>query len=505
MKPKKSIFTYLLLVAAVVILVNILAAKLFFRLDFTQDNAYTLSKATKDILKSLNEPLTVTAYFSEDLPPEIAKVRRDFKDLLIEYSTFAKSNLRYEFVNPNSDEQTENKALHSGVQPIILDVREKDQIKQQKAYMGAVLQIGDRKEIVPFIHSGSSMEYVLSSSIKKISITDKPTIAYLQGHGEPTLNAIPQVYAALSILYNISTVDLKDSAVDLTKFKTAVLLSPKDTISPQDFLKLDNFLNNGGRLFIGCDNVVGDFSTASGNVHTTGVENWLSQKGLTIEKSFVIDVSCAFVNLAQRQGAYQITTQVPFPYLPIIKTFENHAITKGLEQVILQFASPLTFKSDGETQFISLLKTSEKSGIRPAPLIFDVQKQWIQQDFPLKNIPVAGLLTKKLSNHKEWKIVVVSDGDFAINGTGQEMQQLQPDNINFIVNAIDWLSDDTGLMELRTATVTSRPIDEINDEKKILIKYFNFLFPILAMLGYGIFRMQYNRTLRIKRMDENFI
>lgn len=103
MKNKKSLTYYLLLIVGVIILINILSDKLFVRLDFTADKTYTLSKATKNILKNLSEPVTITAYFTKDLPPQIAQTRRDFKDMLIEYGNISKGKLVYEFVNPNKD------------------------------------------------------------------------------------------------------------------------------------------------------------------------------------------------------------------------------------------------------------------------------------------------------------------------------------------------------------------------------------------------------------------
>ncbi|MEI7663647.1 MAG: hypothetical protein WCK34_15680, partial [Bacteroidota bacterium] len=79
------------------------------------------------------------------------------------------------------------------------------------------------------------------------------------------------------------------------------------------------------------------------------------------------------------------------------------------------------------------------------------------------------------------------------------------DNVNFMVNGIDWLSDDTGLIELRTKEVSSRPLDQMDDGKKALLKYLNFLLPIMLIIGFGFFRWQYRRNLRMKRMDENYI
>ena len=136
---------------------------------------------------------------------------------------------------------------------------------------------------------------------------------------------------------------------------------------------------------------------------------------------------------------------------------------------------------------------------------FDIQKQWTETDFPLSNLPVAGLFEGKLAGNNISQMVVIGDGNFPINGTGQQMQQQQEDNISLMVNSIDFMSDDTGLIELRTKGVTSRPLDQIEDGKKAFLKYFNFLFPLLIIIIYGIVRMQMKRNLRIRRMEEGYV
>jgi ABC-type uncharacterized transport system involved in gliding motility auxiliary subunit len=100
---------------------------------------------------------------------------------------------------------------------------------------------------------------------------------------------------------------------------------------------------------------------------------------------------------------------------------------------------------------------------------------------------------------------VFGDGNFPVNGEGQGAQQQQPDNINLFVNAIDFLSDDTGLITLRTKGVTSRPIDQVEDGKKAFLKYLNFLLPLILVIGYGIFRAQRRKMLRTKRMQKGYI
>ena len=100
--------------------------------------------------------------------------------------------------------------------------------------------------------------------------------------------------------------------------------------------------------------------------------------------------------------------------------------------------------------------------------------------------------------------IVFGDGDFLINGPREQARSLQPDNVSLVVNAIDWLSDDTGLIDLRTKGATSRPLQQLEDATKTLLKYVNFLLPILIVIIYGLMRMQRNRSIRLKRMSDNY-
>lgn len=95
------------------------------------------------------------------------------------------------------------------------------------------------------------------------------------------------------------------------------------------------------------------------------------------------------------------------------------------------------------------------------------------------------------------RMIVFGDGDFIINGSGQNQQRLNEDNVNLFVNSVDWLADDTGLIQLRTKGVTGRPIDPtLEDGTKALLKYLNFLLPIFAIIIYGVYRFQIKRKLK---------
>ncbi|WP_281987013.1 GldG family protein [Aquimarina aggregata] len=499
----KKLSITILLIIGILIFINLVSEQFFFRFDLTEDNQYTLSDATKDIMESLENPITVKAYFSENLPPDIAKTKKDFEEYLIEYARLSDNNLVYEFINPNENKEKEQQAIESGVNPVMINVREKDQMKQQKAFLGAVLELEEQKEVIPFMQPGAPLEYLLSSSIKKIAVINKPSIGLIQGSGEPSLQQMIQVKQGLDVLYNLTPFNLNDSVPVPDTFKTLALVKPIDTLNDGALKQLDTFLERGGNLIVALNRVDGDLTRAYGSVVHTGVENWLKEKGVDIKDDFVVDAQCASVSVQQQQGMFRFNSNVSFPYLPIINNFSDHPITKGLEAVVMQFASPIKYTAnDSLKKFTPIAFTSEKSGSVKAPQYFDIQRQWSESDFPLKKQPVAGILEQIHANGNTSRICIVGDGDFAVNAN--QGQQVQANNINFMVNAIDWLSDDTGLIDLRTKGIQYRPIDVLEDSTKTILKYFNFLFPILLVIIYGIVRMQMNKNKRIKRMQESY-
>ena len=164
----------ILLITGIILLVNVVSKDIFFRYDATSDKVYTLSKATNSILKNLENPITVTSYFTSDLPPQYAKNISDFQDLLKEYNRRSGGLINFEFIDPNSDPQLEQEAAQNGVQPLLINVREKNEVIQKRAFMGAVLKSGDMQEVLPFIQPEGPMEYQLTKAVKKLSKSVKP-------------------------------------------------------------------------------------------------------------------------------------------------------------------------------------------------------------------------------------------------------------------------------------------------------------------------------------------
>jgi len=137
----------------------------------------------------------------------------------------------------------------------------------------------------------------------------------------------------------------------------------------------------------------------------------------------------------------------------------------------------------------------------PLLRFINLGKDWTKNDFPLKGQTVGALLEGHFGGSNTARIFLITDGEFAVNGEGREMQQRQPDNVSLMVNVIDYLSDDTGLIELRTKEITSRPLEALEDGERNFLKWLNFLLPISLVIVFGIARLQWRRNIRKIRME----
>jgi gliding-associated putative ABC transporter substrate-binding component GldG len=502
MKSKTSVTYFILLVAGIVVLINILANRFFVRIDLTEDNRYTLSKATKNLLRNLEEPVTITAYVTRKLDPSFDYIRKEFEDILTEYHSVSKGMVMYEFKNPLKDEKAEQEAREAGIAELQVQVRENDQFRAQKAYLGAVIKYSEESEVIPAIGQTQGLEYSLSTAIKKLTVKEKPLVGILQGHGEPPLQQMQVVVDAMEVLHQVEPVYLNDSTNELMKYQAIAIVAPKDSFPKSHLDQLTQFLSTGKGIFIAINRVGADQSNQWGNTISTGLETWLSSLGVEVSNNYLVDVQCPVVTLQQQQGQYISLKPVRFFYFPFINNFTDHPVVSGLEQIILQFASPVSFTGDTAIKFVPLAKSSKQSGTKSSYSIYEVDRDWSESDFPLSELTVAAALEGKIAGNTSSKMVIVGDGELPL---GSNSNQVYQDNINMMANAIDWLSDDTGLIELRTKGATLRPIDEMEEGKRKFLKYLNFSLPLLLVIIYGIYRMQRNQMKKIKRMEVGYV
>jgi ABC-type uncharacterized transport system involved in gliding motility auxiliary subunit len=179
MRSKEKIATYtkFILYLLVVVLVNLAGITFFLRLDLTENRIYSISRASKTVVQTLTEPLTISVFFTEDLDAPYNNIERYLRDLLEEYALTANRFFNYRFYNVSPDAEgmdlsaMENQRLaeNYGIQPVQIQVIEKDEVKFVKAYMGLVIIHGDMIERIPVITSADGLEYKLTTSIQKLN------------------------------------------------------------------------------------------------------------------------------------------------------------------------------------------------------------------------------------------------------------------------------------------------------------------------------------------------
>ena len=304
----------------------------------------------------------------------------------------------------------------------------------------------------------------------------------------------------LSNLTDMQSINLNND-IPLDPYNVVCIIDPKDTYSAYEIERLENYLAKGGRLFLALNHAIGQLGDRnSGFINPTGIENMLEKMGLKIKYDFVVDNNCGSIAIDQRYGLFEFQTNISFPYLPIITNFSKHTITYGLRSMLLPFASSIEqVKTHSAYIFSPLAKTSGISGIQQAPVFFNLQKQWTQNDFNHPHNIVAALLTNDDNNSA---IVTITDADFLSNSIANSGHT---DNITFAVNSIEWLADNSGLIQLRNKFTTFSSLEPIDDKTKETLKYLNFLLPMLILASAALLQLRKNQRKRTNRSQPGYI
>lgn len=476
-----------------VVLLNIVSYFVYIRWDFTATKRYSLSNVSKNIIQKNTKKITVDFYVTEELPQDIQKLAKEFLSLLKEYKSLSNTDFTINIIIPNS-QSTEFAATKAGIDPIYKEVRERDLEKVQRIFIGAVFHIGNKEAVIPKINFGTPIEYEITRLIKQANDTLKPVVGFVTGHREMPFNMISQLVNELSHLSEVQYVDLISSD-PLKQNNVICIIDPKDSFTALELEQLNKYLDEGGRLFIALNHAIGQLGNRnSGFINRTGLEDMLEKKGLKIKYDFIVDNSCGTIALHQQYGLLNFQSNISFPYIPIITNFGRHTITHGLKSLLLPFASSIEHKrGNSDYYFKSLARTSGISGIQQAPIFFDFQKQWTQSDFNHPNNIVAALLSNTKNNSA---IITITDADFI---SDEIISSTPTDNINFAVNSIEWLADNSGLIQLRNKFTTFSLLEPIEDYKREFLKYLNFFIPILAITIGAFIHYRRKKHKRIER------
>jgi len=383
-------------------------------------------------------------------------------------------------------------------------------------------------------NSIQGLEYEFMRAIHSLTLDEVPRIAFIEGHGE--LDSL-QTFSLMDELKNFFQVDrgyINGNAGILKNYKALIIARPTRMFSEADKFALDQYIMGGGKVLFFLDpvNPFADSLTGGTTValaNQVGLEDLLFKYGIRINYNIVADLQCSAVPVnTASSGAQARFNLMPWVYHPLLTGNPTHPVSKGLNYVKGEFASSMDTVGSGKGGVSSavLLSTSASSRSREVPLYISMEEVTVQPDPALyrdSGLPVAVLLegvftslyknypvpsgvnpppAKVASESSPTSILVVSDGDIIANAVTFEQGYFRPEklgydrytkqtfgNLEFVMNAINQMTDETGIMELRSKDFKLRLLNrEILTQKDRLTvwKLINTLLPLFLVVLMGI-------------------
>lgn len=537
---------YFLIGLFVIIVTNQLSARLFYRFDLTEEKRYTISQASINILKNLNETVYVDVYLEGELPAGVKRLQKSIKETLDEFKVYAGSNLQFRFINPSTasgqkarQEFYEN-LIKKGIQATNLYNNVDGKRTQTLVFPGAILTYGTKETGVTFLKGNKAsspqeqlnqsiegVEYELSSAIKSLTENKTKRIALLKGHGELDTLQIAGLTSELMNKYKVFHVHLT-KRLNLLGFDAIVLAKPKELFSETDKYKIDQFIMRGGKAMFLIDALRVNMDSA-GNENNlalsfeTGLEDLFFKYGFRINKDLILDLNAApYPVVVGNMGDNPQIILLPWPFFPIINEFTNHPSVRNLDAIVTRFISTIdTLKADGIRK-IPLMNTSQYSKVLNSPVRVSVRelKKDINPEFfnsgpqttawlyegkftsLYKNRFLPGNAEKSdfIANGNPAKILIVSDGDLARNDinpkTGQPLElgfdqftETRFANADFLANVMTYMVEEDGIINTRSKEIKIRPLDSVKlKEQKLTLQLINLVLPILIIIIFGIIK-----------------
>ncbi|HTR80497.1 MAG TPA: Gldg family protein [Bacteroidota bacterium] len=517
MNAKRNQFMIgVLLILGILVVINIISIRFFGRFDLTKNKVYSLSDASKNLIRSFDDRVTIRAYFTEDLPAPYNDNRREVLDMLNEYKAYAGGNLQFEFINPEG-EKGEQEAREEGIPPVDVQVVKNDRFEVKRAYLGLVMRYEDKKETLPVIQNLGSLEYDISSALKRLTTKHKLRIGYTQGNGEPDLSTMKQAYQALTSQYEVTPVNLANGGTVPTDLAALLVIAPQKKFTDSSKYQIDQYLMRGGKIAFLLNKVNANLQTQYTQPLDLNLDDQLAQYGVRINTDLVRDAQCATISVVQQQSGFTMQSQVPFPYMPMASNFDKeNMMVKDLQNVVFVFVSSVDtgLAASKGLQAEVLVRSSKRSGRQSGFFVIDPFHRYTAEELSESGIPLAAVVSgsfKSLYAEKpppgivsssslitaspQTRIIVVGDGDFMTDEVARN-----PGNLAFFSNIVDYLSDDAGLITIRSKDVAMPPLDQVSDGTKKMVKYGDLLLPPILVIGYGLLRWR-NRLARKKMIE----
>ncbi|MBW6515992.1 MAG: GldG family protein [Candidatus Cloacimonetes bacterium] len=523
----RSMMFNIIIVLGILIVINLISINIFTRFDLSRGKIYSLSRSSRETVRELPDRLLIKAYFTKNLPAQLADAHRFTRDILSEYQAYSRGRIRFEFVDPSDEDHLRQEAQRNQVMPVSMRVVEDDKLEIREIFMGLVFHYQGNTETIPFIQNTRGLEYDITSSIKKITDIGRKTVGLFKIE-EPMPPAMPgrqQPQTRFSLLSDMISDHYNLEQLDLTEpvsyhINTMIFAGVKDSLHIEQIYNLDQYLMRGGRLLLFQERVDANLQTMTANPIRSNLFDLLEYYGIRIKENLVTDANAGQIQVQRQQGIFSFATPVSYPPFPVISNVnKDHVVTRNLENLQMIFVSEIDRVANPSLDFVELLKTSENSGEIRGPQ-FDISFEKYMQQRDLRrmfNSPakiVAGLYTGYIESFyldmfpeeddslaedfyyrtNDAKIILVADSEFIKDGAGAGAQA----NLDFVLNSVDYLMDDTTLIEIRARETVFKPLRELSTSGRKFVRWLNILLPSFLLLIFGAFN--YQKQIRQRKL-----
>ena len=531
-----------ILILVALVLMNVLVHQLVCRWDMTDDKRYTISHPTKELLRSLDSPLTVTVLLEGELNAGFTRLQKAASELLSEFSIYTTERI---------DSRPLGASLVQGLDPIVIHERtHKGKMAQTTVYPYAIVEYKGKKRLVNLLqnqrglsgeenlnNSIENLEYSMVEAIRGLAQTKVEKVVFLEGHGELEEHDVYDLTQLLAQYYQVDRGCLGNEAGVLDGYAAVIIADPQLPFSEEDKYILDQYIMQGGRVLWVVNGVKfsSDFLASQGATPIVALDldinDMLFRYGVRIRHGLVQDLQCLPAPVDVSTNAQQPNWQpMPWTYAPLLLTSQQSPITRNIAQLTATMASAveLVGGEDGIRKEV-LLATSSASKLTAVPAQVNLSMGVDdEQSYQYAYIPVAVSLEGEFSSlyahlgapesivasaptrkaSVPTRQIVVAAGS-AIRNEWQQNQPLplgydrytktQFGNRDFMLNAVLYLTDNEGWLQLRQKEITLRLLnDKRAQTARIQAQVMSMVIPlaILGLLGGVIVLMKKRKYVK---------
>lgn len=433
------------LLVAGAVLMSLALQRVSLRLDLTPGNAYTLSRATRQMARSLPDLVTIKLFGSRELPPEVAFLRRDVDDLLRDYREAGGGKIRLVERDPSRDTAAVTEARSLGIPPVQFNVVGQSELQVKEGWLGIAIQHAGATKIIPFVRETDDLEYRLTSEIRALTQTSRPAVGFVV---VPDPGAEPGGFDALrqelERTYDVRPVSLSDTTPLPDSVRAIVALGTVDSLVPAQLARFGAFLDQGGSLLV----LAGGMSLGGGGgqfaaERRVGWNALLRRYGVTIASDLVYDLaSNEHVGIPTQFG------RVLLPYPLWVRALSTKASTLNadLDGLLAPWVSSIAADSAPPGVAMPLFMTSRAGGVDRSFATLEPRREFRRDS-------LAPRLLAVLVNPLAADTVEVPRGRLVVAGSAEIARDRflngSPENKAFVLNAVDWLAQDEGLIAIR--------------------------------------------------------